>query len=145
MPWSYIKFSQLILKGNVWRPVWRICTLILRLKGLMLKESNCRFVICFVIANPRNLRSATNGGRSCEGPLTRAYKKASIQLLNSESVHSRLLEMFAYRNEKMQSGAIGRAVCLTECLLRELSLLSWIFPKKCIQKLTIASSILCYS
>ena len=34
MPWSYIKFSPLILKGNVWRPVWRICMLILGLKGL---------------------------------------------------------------------------------------------------------------
>lgn len=52
-------------------------------------------------------------------------KKASIQLLNSESVHGRLLEMFAYRNEKMQNGAIGRAI---ECLLRELSLLD--FPKE---------------
>ena len=34
MPWSFIKFSQLILKGNVWRSVWRICILILGLKGL---------------------------------------------------------------------------------------------------------------
>ena len=25
MPWSFIKFSQLILKENVWRSVWRIC------------------------------------------------------------------------------------------------------------------------
>ena len=32
--WSFIKFSQLILKGNVWRSVWRICTWILGLKGL---------------------------------------------------------------------------------------------------------------
>ena len=98
----------------------------------MLKESICRFFVCFVIANPRNLRSATNSGRSCECPLTRAYKKikASIQLLNSESVHSRLLEMFAYGNKKKQSGAIGRAVCLKGFLLRELSLWSWIFPQK---------------
>ena len=49
-------------------------------------------------------------------------KKASIQLLNSESVHGYLLEMFVYRNGKMQSVAIGRAVCLRESLLRELSL-----------------------
>ena len=34
MPWCFIKFSQLILKGNVWRSVWRICTWILGLKGL---------------------------------------------------------------------------------------------------------------
>ena len=34
MPWSYIKFSQLILKGNVWRSDWRICMWILGLKGL---------------------------------------------------------------------------------------------------------------
>ena len=32
--WSVIKFSQLILKGNVWRSVWRICMWILGLKGL---------------------------------------------------------------------------------------------------------------
>ena len=35
MPWSLIKFSQLILKGNVWRSVWRICMWILGLKGLI--------------------------------------------------------------------------------------------------------------
>ena len=34
MPWSIIKFSQLILKGNVWRSVWRICMWILGLNGL---------------------------------------------------------------------------------------------------------------
>ena len=32
--WSFIKFSQLILKGDVWRSVWRICMWILGLKGL---------------------------------------------------------------------------------------------------------------
>ena len=31
---SVIKFSQLILYGNVWRSVWRICMRILGLKGL---------------------------------------------------------------------------------------------------------------
>ena len=35
MLWSAIKCSQLILKGNVWRLVWRICMWILGLKGLM--------------------------------------------------------------------------------------------------------------
>ena len=34
-PWSFIKFSQLILKGDVWRSVWRICIWILGLKGLI--------------------------------------------------------------------------------------------------------------
>ena len=34
IPWSVIKFSQLILKGNVWRSVWRICMWILGFKGL---------------------------------------------------------------------------------------------------------------
>ena len=33
MPWSFIKFSQLIHEGNVWRSVWRICMWILGLKG----------------------------------------------------------------------------------------------------------------
>ena len=32
--WSFIKFSQIILKGDVWRSVWRICLWILGLKGL---------------------------------------------------------------------------------------------------------------
>ena len=35
MPWCFIKFSQLILKGNVWRSVWRICMWISGLKGLI--------------------------------------------------------------------------------------------------------------
>ena len=35
MLWSFIKFSQLILKGDVWRSVWRICMWILGLKGLI--------------------------------------------------------------------------------------------------------------
>ena len=43
-PWSYIKFSQLILKGNVWRSVWRICMLILGLKGLIYKGHSCQSV-----------------------------------------------------------------------------------------------------
>ena len=32
MPWSFIKFSQLIHEGNVWRSVWRICMWILGFK-----------------------------------------------------------------------------------------------------------------
>ena len=32
MPWSFFKFSQVILKGSVWRTVWRICMWILGLK-----------------------------------------------------------------------------------------------------------------
>ena len=35
MPCYFIKFSQLILKGNVWRSVWRICMWILGLKGVI--------------------------------------------------------------------------------------------------------------
>ena len=35
IPWPFIKFSQLILKGDVWRSVWRICMWILGLKGLI--------------------------------------------------------------------------------------------------------------
>ena len=34
MLWSFIRFSQLILQGNVWRSVLRICKCILGLKGL---------------------------------------------------------------------------------------------------------------
>ena len=40
MLWSFIKFSQLILKGNVWGSVWRICMLILGLKGLSSKRED---------------------------------------------------------------------------------------------------------
>ena len=36
MPWCFLKLSQLILKGNEWRSVWRICLWILGLKGLKL-------------------------------------------------------------------------------------------------------------
>ena len=34
MVWSFIKFSQLILKGDIERSVWGICKWILGLKGL---------------------------------------------------------------------------------------------------------------
>ena len=51
IPWSVIKFSQLILKGNVWRSVWRICMLILGLEGLM---SCCfyQFIISLFLRTP---------------------------------------------------------------------------------------------
>ena len=38
MPWSFIKFSQLIHEGNVWRSVWRICMWILGLRKTTLTE-----------------------------------------------------------------------------------------------------------
>ena len=41
MPRSFIKVSQLILKGNVWRSVWRICMWILGFKGLRDIEIQC--------------------------------------------------------------------------------------------------------
>ena len=41
LPWSIIKFSQLILYGNVWRSVWRICMWILGRKGLSSSERFC--------------------------------------------------------------------------------------------------------
>ena len=34
VPWSFFKFSRLILKGNEWRSVWRIRMFILGLEGL---------------------------------------------------------------------------------------------------------------
>ena len=46
MPWSFIKFSQLIHEGNVWRLVWRICMWILGLKGLTWRDHLClRFLL----------------------------------------------------------------------------------------------------
>ena len=47
MPWSFIKFSQLILKGNVWRSVWRICKWTLGLKESMLMLSKASVMIFF--------------------------------------------------------------------------------------------------
>ena len=38
MLWSFIKFSQLIVKGDVWRSVWRISMWILGLKGLSILQ-----------------------------------------------------------------------------------------------------------
>ena len=35
---SFIKFSQVIFNGNWWRSVWRICMLILGLKGLRFEQ-----------------------------------------------------------------------------------------------------------
>ena len=43
MPRSFIKVPQLILKGNVWRSVWRVCMGILGLKGLRLTEAAFAF------------------------------------------------------------------------------------------------------
>ena len=51
IPGSFIEFSQLILKGNVWRSVWRICMWILGLKGLTINKSwvhlNCSITSFF--------------------------------------------------------------------------------------------------
>ena len=45
MPWSFIKFSQHILKENVWRSVWRICMCVLGLKGSTKREVNLETVL----------------------------------------------------------------------------------------------------
>ena len=58
IPWSVIKFSQLILKGNVWRSVWRICMLILGLKGLTIVF--CDFPCHCHILNPSPCRSVAD-------------------------------------------------------------------------------------
>ena len=63
MPRSFIKVSQLILKGNVWRSVWRICMRLLGLKGLIedfvytlchipvvrVQKGTCNFIITNLI------------------------------------------------------------------------------------------------
>ena len=58
IPWSLIKFSQLILKGNVWRSVWRIWMWILGLKGLTVLT-----VITIFALWPCNLNSIFLGKR----------------------------------------------------------------------------------
>ena len=52
MPWSFIRFSQLILKGNVRRSLWRICTCILGLQGL--KDSMYNYAELCVSDFPSN-------------------------------------------------------------------------------------------
>ena len=47
--WSFIKFSRLILLGNAWRSVWRICMWILWLKGLRL---------CFLVLPVKTFHSS---------------------------------------------------------------------------------------
>ena len=47
MPRSFI-FSQKILKGNVWKSLWRICIWILGLKGLI--ANNVEFTVYGYIA-----------------------------------------------------------------------------------------------
>ena len=51
IPWSFIKFSQLILRVDVWRSVWRICMWILGLKGLRL------FLYNFILNNSNHVLS----------------------------------------------------------------------------------------
>ena len=58
IPWSLIKFSQLILKGTVWRSVWRIWMWILGLKGLTVVT-----VITIFALWPCNLNSIFLGKR----------------------------------------------------------------------------------
>ena len=55
MPWCFIKFSQLILKGYVWRSVWTICMWILGLKGLNHLHLNYRSPL----SGPTSLRRST--------------------------------------------------------------------------------------
>ena len=45
MPWSFIKFSQHILKEIVWRSVWRICMCVLGLKGSTKRGVNLETVL----------------------------------------------------------------------------------------------------
>ena len=60
MPWSFIKFSQLIHEGNVWRSVWRICMWILGFKGLTkichtnLSWDKSRHIATPPLVSPRN-------------------------------------------------------------------------------------------
>ena len=50
MPWFFIKLSQLILKENVWRSVWRICMWMLGLKGLTFNNKLFTWRRCLIQA-----------------------------------------------------------------------------------------------
>ena len=59
MLWSTIKFSQLILKGNVWRWGWRICMWILGLKGLTRRVyfvKSTSIMESFILRDERNFK-----------------------------------------------------------------------------------------
>ena len=59
MLWSTIKFSQLILKGNVWRSDWRICMWTLGLKGLtrrMYFVKSTPIMESFILPDERNFQ-----------------------------------------------------------------------------------------
>ena len=59
MLWSTIKFSQFILKGNVWRSGWRICMWILGLKGLTRRVhfvKSTPIMESFIVLDKRNFK-----------------------------------------------------------------------------------------
>ena len=69
MPRSFIKVSQLILKGNVWESVWRVCMGILGLKGLNLQRLHlhsgrfCRWLVSRVIIKTSNKINCNNNNK----------------------------------------------------------------------------------
>ena len=83
IPWSFIKFSQLILKVDVWRSVWRICMWILGLKGLTKTSAidntkRCRkWKVTFVIIDIQIVRS----WEDCD-----EWRKSSFLTLSVHSV-----------------------------------------------------------
>ena len=64
MPWSFVKFSQLILKGNVWRSDWRIWVWLLGLKGL--KHISVLLQTC--LYNMRRLQPTEMSARDTRSP-----------------------------------------------------------------------------
>ena len=54
IPWSFIKFCQLVLKGDVWRSVWRICKWILGLNGLK-SEARIFYFTAYTLYKPADM------------------------------------------------------------------------------------------
>ena len=100
MPWCFIKFSQLILKGYVWRSVWKICMWILGLKGLNHLHLNYRSPL----SGPTSLRRST----TCENISLNGQGQICLLICAGErdlSNHTRMSMIQSRRpkNEKRKS------------------------------------------
>ena len=83
MPWSIIEFSQPILLWNVWRSVWRICMLILGLKGLRLY---CRHWNCFLLTVATDGKDRHGLKLETVGPRFSCFNAMPAKITNTNTV-----------------------------------------------------------
>ena len=87
MPWSFIKFSQLIHEGNVWRSVWRICMWILGLKGLT--SMNWSFSGSQWTTHPRTDRERIQTGMPWRRPAECVQYNEKLLAVSVSTIHQR--------------------------------------------------------